>query len=82
MDGEVELEIPAGTPSGHQFTLRNKGVPFVNRRHSRGDQHVEVVVAVPERMSTEEEELIRRLADVQGQKVDDGGFFSKFFGKK
>lgn len=82
VDGEVELEVPAGTPSGHQFTLRNKGVPFVNRRHSRGDQHVEVVVAVPDRMSTEEEELIRRLADIQGQKVDDGGFFSKFFGKK
>ncbi len=82
VDGETELEVPPGTPSGKVFTLRNKGVPFVNRRHGRGDQLVQVVVSVPTKMTTEEEELIRNLAEVQGQKVEDAGFFSKIFGKK
>jgi molecular chaperone DnaJ len=82
VDGETELEVPPGTESGKVFTLRNKGVPFVNRRHGRGDQLVQVVVAVPKKMTTEEEALIRKLADVQGEKVEDAGFFSKIFGKK
>jgi len=43
---------------------------------------VQVVVSVPTKMTTEEEALIRNLADVQGEKVEDGNFFSKFFGKK
>ena len=68
-------------PHRKVFTLRNKGVPFVNRRHGRGDQLVQVVVSVPTKMTTEEEALIRNLADVQGEKVEDAGFFSKFFGK-
>ena len=82
IDGEVELDVPAGTPSGKVFTIRNQGVPFVNRRHSRGDQHVQVVVAVPERMTAEEEEVVRKLAEVQGEKVDESGLWSKIFGKK
>lgn len=82
VDGETELEVPAGTPSGKVFTLRNKGVPFVNRRHGRGDQLVQVVVSVPTKMTAEEEAIVRNLADVQGEKVEDAGFFSKIFGKK
>ena len=82
VDGETELEVPPGTASGKVFTLRNKGVPYVNRKHARGDQLVQVVVAVPQKMTPEEEALIRKLAEVQGEKVDDAGFFSKIFGKK
>ena len=82
VDGETELEVPAGTPSGKVFTLRNKGVPFVNRRHGRGDQLVQVVVSVPTKMTPEEDALVRQLSEVQGTKVEDAGFFSKIFGKK
>ena len=82
VDGETELEVPAGTPSGKVFTLRNKGVPFVNRRHGRGDQLVQVVVSVPTKMTPEEDALVRQLSEVQGSKVEDAGFFSKIFGKK
>jgi len=82
VDGETELDVPAGTPSGKVFTLRSKGVPFVNRRHGRGDQLVQVVVSVPTKMTPEEDALVRQLAEVQGSKVEDAGFFSKIFGKK
>jgi molecular chaperone DnaJ len=82
VDGQMELEVPSGTPSGKVFTLRNKGVPFVNRRHGRGDQLVQVVVSVPTKMTPEEDALVRQLSEVQGTKVEDAGFFSKIFGKK
>ncbi len=77
------LEIPKGTPSGKIFTLRGRGVPRLDGR-GRGDQHVQVVVAVPKNLTPREEELIRQLADVQEEKVRDKGFWSDlkdFFGK-
>ena len=78
--GNEELEIPAGTPSGKVFTLKGKGVPFLGRRYGQGDHHVQVFVKVPTKMVKEEAELIRKLAELKGEKVDDGGFFSKIFG--
>lgn len=79
VNGEEELEVPAGTPSGKVFTIKGKGVPFVNRRYGAGDHHVQVFVEVPKKMSKEEAELIRKLAELQGGKVDESGFFSKIF---
>ncbi len=73
VDGDQELDVPAGTPSGKVFRLRGSGVPAVRRRQ-RGDHHVQVIVAVPGSLSSEEEELIRRLADLQDEKVHDRGF--------
>jgi molecular chaperone DnaJ len=68
IDGEASVEIPAGTPSGKVFTLRQKGVPALNGR-GRGDQLVQVVVAVPTSMTVEETELVRKLAEVQGERL-------------
>jgi len=82
VDGEVELDIPASTPSGKEFTIRSVGVPVIGRKHMRGDQIVQIYIDVPKKMSSEEETLVRRLAEIHAEKVDDGGFFSKWFGKK
>jgi molecular chaperone DnaJ len=68
LDGVEELEIPRGTTSGTTFRLRGRGVPHLERR-SRGDLLVEVVVDVPARLSDDEEELIRRLAEMRGEPV-------------
>jgi len=80
--GEAKMKIPKGTPSGKVFTLRNEGVVSVNGR-GRGDHHVQVVVEVPKSLSEEEEELIRKLADLQQENVDSGkgGFFKDLFGR-
>lgn len=71
------LEIPRGTPSGKVFTLRGKGVPRLDGR-GRGDQHVQLVVAVPSSMTAREEELVRQLAEIQDEKVRDRGFWKSF----
>ena len=79
IEGEEELQIPPGTPSGKIFTLRGKGVPYLQRGYGNGDQHVQVFVGVPKKMSTEEEALVRKLAEMQGERVNESGFFSRMF---
>jgi len=75
------LEIPKGTPSGRVFTLRSRGAPRLGRRGGRGDQHVQVVVRVPEKMGPAEEELVRQLAELQEEQVDEKGFFKDFWSR-
>jgi molecular chaperone DnaJ len=79
VDSDEQLEIPKGTPSGKIFTLRGKGAPRLGGRRGRGDQHVQVVVQVPEKLSTEEEDLIRKLAELQNEHVVEKGFLKDFW---
>ncbi|HLY91666.1 MAG TPA: J domain-containing protein [Candidatus Angelobacter sp.] len=48
IDGRSQLKIPPGTQSGQKLRLREKGVPSATRDGHRGDEIVEVRVAVPE----------------------------------
>jgi molecular chaperone DnaJ len=77
IDGEETVKIERGTPSGRVITLRGKGVPALNGR-GRGDQLVQVVVAVPKTLSPKEEELIRQLAGLQDAKVADRSIWKEF----
>ena len=79
--GEEALTIPAGCESGKVFTLRGKGVDRVQSRSGRGDHHVQLVVDVPRKVTPEEERLLRELAALQGQNVDDKGFWKGLFAK-
>lgn len=78
LEGPEDLEVPAGTQPGRVFRLRGRGIPSL-RNHRRGDLLAEVVVQIPERLSREEEELMRRLAEIRSEEVapPDGGLFSK-----
>jgi molecular chaperone DnaJ len=81
LDGKLTLKIPAGTPSGKVFRIKNKGIPVLGSSpQRRGDQHVRVYVHVPKKVSEEERELLEKLAALQGTVVDDDsdkGFFDK-----
>lgn len=66
VDGPVELTIPAGTQSGKLFRMRGKGMPSVGRG-SRGDQIVEVVVRIPEKLSRDEKKLYQQLSDIDAE---------------
>jgi molecular chaperone DnaJ len=61
LDGHETLEVPEGTPSGHVFRLRGKGMPSVTGR-GRGDLHVAVDVATPKRLTREQRQLLEQLA--------------------
>lgn len=70
LDGTEELVIPAGTQPGRVFRLRGQGVPSL-RTGRRGDLLVEIVVEIPTKLSTEEAELLSRLAALRGEDVTD-----------
>jgi molecular chaperone DnaJ len=79
LDGRVELKIPAGTRSGEVLRLRSQGMPMLNGR-GRGDLFVEVQVETPKRLSSEQKELLEKLAESFGRdlkKDKKGGFFSR-----
>lgn len=81
LEGKLKLKIPAGTPSGKVFRIKNKGIPVLGSNpQRRGDQHVRVYVHVPKNISVEERELLEKLAAIQGTVVEDDsdkGFFGK-----
>lgn len=72
------LLVPVGTDSGRRFRLRAMGVPHVNGR-GRGDLVVELIVQTPTDLTDEEEELLRRFAELRSEHVapSDPGFFRK-----
>jgi molecular chaperone DnaJ len=63
VEGSEEVEVPAGSQSGHEIRLRGKGVPRL-RGAGRGDLHVVVNVVVPAKLSRRERELLRELGEV------------------
>jgi molecular chaperone DnaJ len=79
LDGDMELEIPAGTQSGDDFVLRAKGVPHL-RGAGRGDMVIRATVVVPESLSDDQRELLQKLAETMGTPVlprKDKGFFER-----
>lgn len=73
VDGEEDLEIPAGTQPDTVLTLENKGVPKLGNPVSRGDQLITVHVEIPTRLNSEERELLEQLAKIKGEKTGKGG---------
>ncbi len=79
LHGAERLEIPAGTPHGHQFRLRGKGIPRLDGR-GKGDHVVRTRIRVPKPKELPEEQLdlLRSLAALEGSDVkEDRGVLSK-----
>ena len=78
LDGDAALKIPSGTQSGKIFMLRNKGIRHLNGA-GKGNQLIRVVVWTPSKLSVEEKELFKKLADSIGEKppAADRSFFEK-----
>ena len=66
LEGQVELNIPAGSSSGRKFRLRGKGL---GSGVNRGDLLARVMIKVPAQLSAEERELWQKLADVSSFKA-------------
>ena len=56
---KVVLRIPASTQPGKKFRIRGQGIEKNGRR---GDQYVEISVKVPEKLSAEQEKLLKDFA--------------------
>lgn len=64
VSASVTLHVPERTESGQVFHLRGRGLPRVNAS-GVGDLHVRLQLYTPEQLTSEEETLIRRLAELQ-----------------
>ena len=72
--GRTQLKIPPGTQTGQKLRLREKGVPSASREGKRGDQIVEVRVAVPKVQDERSKEILRELAKLNPDDVREGLF--------
>lgn len=68
LEGPEDFSVPPGCPSGHEFRVRGRGVPHLQRR-GRGDLVVTVVVETPTELTPAQEDLLRRLAAERGEAV-------------
>jgi molecular chaperone DnaJ len=64
LNGQVTLKVPPGTPSGKTFRIRGRGAPKP-RKGGNGDLLVTVKVDVPQRLSKDEREVLRRLQELE-----------------
>ncbi len=83
VDGDEEIDIPAGIQPGTVLTLEGKGVPRLGNAVSRGNQLLTVTVEIPKKVGSEERELLEKLAKLRGDAVGKGGvegLFGKIFG--
>lgn len=62
LEGVETIKIPEGTQSGREFRMRGKGVPHLNER-GKGDLIVEIRVQTPGKLSKQQKDLLRQLAD-------------------
>jgi molecular chaperone DnaJ len=66
LDGKkVAIKIPPGTPSGKRFRVRGQGI---QKGDKKGDLIVEVSIAVPEKLSEEQEKMMKNFAESGGMK--------------
>ncbi len=64
VEGETMVDVPPGVQSGEVLRVRGEGVPELNGRQF-GDLLVRVAVWVPDRLSTEQERILRELRQIE-----------------
>jgi molecular chaperone DnaJ len=67
VEGKTQLKIRAGTQSGTKIRLRERGVPSLRNPSLRGDQFVEVQITLPNVISEETKELLKRYAQLNSE---------------
>jgi len=61
LDGDVEIEVKAGTQSADIVTVKDRGITRL-RGGGRGDLKIGIQVVTPVRLNSKEQELIRQFA--------------------
>jgi DnaJ-class molecular chaperone len=66
LTGWVQLQVPAGTPSGRRLRIREKGIRTEDGRY--GDLYVVVQIVPPVSLNASdlEKDVLRRMSDASG----------------
>ena len=60
VDGKVVYDVKVGTQTDTKVRLKGKGVPSLRNKEVRGDHYVTLVVQVPDKLSHEAKELLKK----------------------
>jgi len=84
LEGNTKYTIPEGTQPGTRFTLRSKGIPYVNGNGRRGDLIFRVAVEIPKGLTDKQKEAMKAFAESCGESnyAKHKQFFKKIFGSK
>ena len=83
LEGNIKHTIPEGTQPGTRFTMRGKGIPYVNGGGRRGDLIFRTTVEIPRGLNEKQKSAMRAFADSCGESnyAKHKQFFKKIFGK-
>ena len=73
-DGEIELQVPAGSQTGDVIPVKGKGFGRL-RQSGRGDLLVTIQVKIPSKLDSKQKELFRTLAGYR--KADTAGLVAR-----
>lgn len=78
LTGMRELKIPAGSQTGDIFRIKGQGLPDIRAKRN-GDELVQVIVEIPRKLNSQQEELLRKFAETEDKTVlpKSKGFFEK-----
>ncbi len=81
LSGPEEIEVPSGTQYGDVVTLKKRGLPSA-RNGRQGDQHVQLIIEVPKKLTKKQRELLAEYAETEGSNPhwdapQQKGFFEK-----
>jgi molecular chaperone DnaJ len=73
-----ELKISPGTQTGDVFRIKGQGLPDIRTKRS-GDELVQVIVEIPRKLNSQQEELLKKFAETEDNTVlpKSRGFFEK-----
>jgi len=71
LKGRASLKIPESTQSNTLFRMKGLGIPDLHSHH-KGDEIVEVILTVPEKLSKKQKQL---LEDFEKESKDEKGFW-------
>ena len=69
-DGKVKMKVPAGINSGQVLRLRERG--WISAQKIRTDLLVRIVIAIPQKISFQEQECYKKIRDLRHENPRDG----------
>ena len=70
VDGRVVYEVKPGTQTDTRVRLKGKGVPSLRNKEVRGDHYVTLVVQVPDKLSHEAKEQLKKFDELTGDTLN------------
>lgn len=63
LDGEEEVDVPAGVQYGDELRLKRKGMPDVHRSYRQGDLLIRLIVKTPTKLSKKQRKLLEEFQE-------------------